>query len=90
MANYPKFKPISAGRIRGYDSRIARNAQNNASALYNGMVHPFARMSVRGILWYQGEANADESVPLFLIWLAILSSAALAAFNFYRVASKCD
>ena len=36
------------------------------------------------------ELNADESVPLFLIWLAILSSAALAAFNFYRVASKCN
>jgi len=27
------------------------------ASLYNAMVHPFVRMPVRGILWYQGESN---------------------------------
>lgn len=27
---------------------------------YNAMVHPFFPLSVRGILWYQGESNAWE------------------------------
>lgn len=36
------------------------------------------------------ELNTDESVPLFLIWLAILSSAALAILNFYLVTRECN
>lgn len=30
------------------------------SGLYNAMVHPFIPYAVRGILWYQGEANTDR------------------------------
>lgn len=29
--------------------------------LYNGMVHPFAGLSVKGTIWYQGEANAGRA-----------------------------
>lgn len=28
--------------------------------MYNGMVHPFAPYAIRGILWYQGEYNAND------------------------------
>jgi len=28
------------------------------SALYNGMIHPLVPFPIRGVLWYQGEANA--------------------------------
>lgn len=28
--------------------------------MYNGMVHPFAPYAIRGILWYQGEYNAQD------------------------------
>lgn len=31
---------------------------NAASVLYNAMVHPFLRFSIKGVVWYQGEANA--------------------------------
>lgn len=27
---------------------------------YNGMIHPLLRFPIRGMLWYQGEANANE------------------------------
>jgi sialate O-acetylesterase len=43
------------------------NAQNQPTALYNAMVAPFIRYSVKGILWYQGETNAgrpEEYAPL--------------------------
>ena len=38
------------------------------TSLYNGMVSPFLRTKLRGIIWYQGEANsknADEYANLF-------------------------
>lgn len=31
-----------------------------ATALYNGMIHPLCPFSLRGAIWYQGEANLDE------------------------------
>ena len=40
----------------------ARKAQNQRSVLYNAMVSPFDRMSVRAMVWYQGEANADQNI----------------------------
>jgi len=38
------------------------------ASLYNGMIAPFAPAALRGVLWYQGEANAprpDEYASLF-------------------------
>ena len=29
-------------------------------ALYNGMINPLLRFPIKGVLWYQGEANGDE------------------------------
>ncbi|MBT1685584.1 sialate O-acetylesterase [Dawidia soli] len=28
--------------------------------LYNAMIHPFVRLSIRGFCWYQGESNRNE------------------------------
>ena len=30
---------------------------SQASSLYNGMVHPLAPFALKGVIWYQGEAN---------------------------------
>lgn len=32
--------------------------QNNAAALYNGMINPLLPFPIRGAIWYQGENNA--------------------------------
>ena len=32
----------------------------NATALYNGMIHPIVGYTIKGCLWYQGEANEDR------------------------------
>jgi len=38
---------------------------NSYSALFNGMVFPVIPFPVKGILWYQGEANAGKSAYLY-------------------------
>ncbi len=41
------------------------------TTLYNGMIHPLAGLGLRGVLWYQGEANTADAaeyaqlLPLF-------------------------
>lgn len=35
-------------------------AQNQPSALYNGMVAPMLPFKVKGMIWYQGESNTDR------------------------------
>jgi sialate O-acetylesterase len=37
------------------------NNQNGGSALYNGMIEPLRPYAMRGVIWYQGEANAWEA-----------------------------
>jgi sialate O-acetylesterase len=34
----------------------------NATALYNGMIYPVHPYGIRGVIWYQGEANVGEGM----------------------------
>ncbi len=34
-------------------------------ALFNGMIAPLTRFAIRGVIWYQGEANSGERAPLY-------------------------
>lgn len=36
-----------------------------ATALYNGMIHPLVPFAVRGAIWYQGEANETEGMKYY-------------------------
>jgi sialate O-acetylesterase len=35
------------------------------AALFNGMIAPLTRFAIRGAIWYQGEANAGRTAPLY-------------------------
>ena len=35
------------------------------AALFNGMVAPLTRFPIRGVIWYQGEANAGRTAALY-------------------------
>ena len=35
-------------------------AQNQPTALYNGMIAPLTNYAIKGIIWYQGESNAGR------------------------------
>jgi len=36
--------------------------KNKSSVLYNAMIHPLIPFAIKGVIWYQGEANAGEAV----------------------------
>ncbi len=48
--------------------------QHSPSALYNGMIAPLAPMSIRGAIWYQGEADAKASSEYRILLPALISS----------------
>jgi sialate O-acetylesterase len=39
---------------------LAPHDLQNATALYNGMIHPLCPFNVRGAIWYQGESNLGD------------------------------
>jgi sialate O-acetylesterase len=41
-------------------SKKAAAEQNRASHLYNGMIYPLLNYTIKGVLWYQGEANRKD------------------------------
>lgn len=49
----------------GYDFKqlpprpIAMDGPNRPTVLFNGMVNPFLKFTIKGVIWYQGESNAD-------------------------------
>jgi sialate O-acetylesterase len=49
--------PLSAGR----PPRAPWETIAGLTTLYNGMIAPIGPFGLRGVLWYQGESNADDS-----------------------------
>ncbi len=43
------------------DNGIGIGPNDFPSLLYNAMIHPLIPFGIRGVLWYQGEANADRA-----------------------------
>jgi len=41
-------------------SDTGRLTNSNATTLYNGMIYPVVGYTIKGCLWYQGEANKDR------------------------------
>lgn len=35
--------------------------QNRPASLYNAMIHPIIKLPIAGVIWYQGESNADRA-----------------------------
>jgi sialate O-acetylesterase len=52
--------PIEAWMSPAALAAIHRPATAGASALFNGMVHPLLPYAIRGIAWYQGEADVGR------------------------------
>ena len=47
-------EPLDACNIEPYTNEDPSNPNSN-SVLYNAMIHPLVRMSIKGALWYQGK-----------------------------------
>jgi sialate O-acetylesterase len=49
--------------VPGYPSELLPpHDVQNATALYNGMIHPLQPFALRGAIWYQGESNSREGM----------------------------
>ena len=57
------------------DKKIAAifSAQNEPTGLYNTMVAPAINYTIKGILWYQGESNADKATEYGQLLTALIT-----------------
>jgi len=77
LARYPAAQAAYEKRLAQWQARKAVGQDASAkprpplgpghhytpSGLYNGMLHPVIPMTLRGILWYQGESNSRRAAP---------------------------
>jgi sialate O-acetylesterase len=51
----PSLQDFSSAKIPAKDDVLSIN--NTPTGLYNAMIHPIVGYGIRGVIWYQGEAN---------------------------------
>ena len=49
-------------------------AENTSLVLYNGMIAPLVPYTLGGVIWYQGEANADQPATYHTLFPALIES----------------
>lgn len=47
--------------------------QQAPTALYNGMIAPLLPLAIKGIIWYQGESNADRAAQYRTLFPALIA-----------------
>lgn len=76
----PPLPPLPGSRL---------SVNTSPSTLFNGMVAPVIPYSMRGVLWYQGEANLKDGRQYFYKMAALINSWrktwGIGAFPFYYV-----
>jgi sialate O-acetylesterase len=75
QAEWQKKPADKRGRMAKKPARPKRplDTEGRPGVLFNSMIHPFIGYTMRGAIWYQGEANAkpgavpyDETLPLMI------------------------
>ncbi|MCX7698514.1 MAG: sialate O-acetylesterase, partial [Candidatus Goldbacteria bacterium] len=61
QGGWGKAKPFTQNAIKQIQFNIKSMTVELPSVLYNGMVVPFANFKIKGVLWYQGESNAERA-----------------------------
>ena len=75
----PDFSPILDRANRAANDPIQTNSPNRASVLYNGMIAPLQGfspnhgLSLKGIIWYQGESNANRAYQYRKLFPALIT-----------------
>ncbi|AWM31541.1 sialate O-acetylesterase [Hymenobacter nivis] len=67
----PEFGP----RITGFSRRdsIRRDDHWQPTALYNSMIAPLRPVALKGIIWYQGESNANRAEQYCTLFPALIA-----------------
>ncbi|WP_316799591.1 sialate O-acetylesterase [Pedobacter frigidisoli] len=50
----------------------ANSGANRPTVLYNAMIHPFITFAIKGVIWYQGEANASRASQYETLFPALI------------------
>ena len=61
QGGWGKAKVFTQNEIKQIQFNIKSMTVELPSVLYNGMVVPFADFKIKGVLWYQGESNAERA-----------------------------
>lgn len=48
--------------------------QNSPTVLFNGMIAPLLPLTIRGVIWYQGESNADKYEEYRTLFPALITN----------------
>ena len=67
-----KVGEVYRPRNLGFSGGIV--AQNQPTALYNAMVAPVENLTIKGVLWYQGESNAGRPAEYEALQLAQINN----------------
>ena len=67
-------KPFTQNAIKMFQLNVKSATVELPSALYNGMVAPFTKCRIRGVIWYQGETNADRAAQYGTLLPATIKS----------------
>ncbi len=51
----------------------ANTGANRPTVLYNAMINPFTSLAIRGVIWYQGEANAARAIQYRHLFPALIN-----------------
>lgn len=52
---------------------VLDDGPNRPSVLYNGMINPIIKFTIRGAIWYQGESNASRAVQYQELFPALIT-----------------
>lgn len=52
---------------------VGTEFQNQPSSLYNAMIAPLIPFGIKGVIWYQGESNADRAFQYRSLFIAMIN-----------------
>jgi sialate O-acetylesterase len=73
---FPEFAQASDS-LKKIDEQAAAKLQsdpNTPTLLFNGMIAPLTPYRIKGVIWYQGEANADRPIQYRTLFAALIKN----------------
>lgn len=64
--------PALAEQVPVWDAE--ESPQHRTAHLYNAMIHPIMDFAKRGVIWYQGESNADRASEYRVLFRTLIKS----------------
>jgi sialate O-acetylesterase len=69
LEKHESLKPL----LKEWDENASKGVPNRPASLFNGMIAPILPWSIRGVIWYQGEANVGRSEQYATILPALIN-----------------